>query len=71
MGMKKMRIRITQEGRTEIKVEGGSGEDCLLFTNALEQALGKVQQRELTEDYNAKDNILVAEQEQVNSGYTL
>jgi hypothetical protein len=51
MPMKKMRIRITRDGRTEIRVEGGEGADCLAFTKSMEQALGAVQTRELTADY--------------------
>jgi len=51
MGIKKMRIRIGRNGHTEIRVEGGQGDDCLAFTRAVEQALGQVEQRELTEDY--------------------
>jgi hypothetical protein len=52
MGVKKMRIRITNDGRTEIRVEGGEGGDCLEFTKAMEHALGAVEQRQLTEDYD-------------------
>lgn len=52
MGIKKMRIRIKQDGRTEIRVEGGQGDDCLTFTRAVEQALGQVEKRELTADYD-------------------
>lgn len=51
MSLKKMRIRITQAGRAEIRVEGGDGADCLAFTQAVEQALGQVERREMTEDY--------------------
>jgi hypothetical protein len=42
-----MRIRIGQNGKTEIRVEGGQGDDCRAFTRAIEQALGTVEQREL------------------------
>lgn len=52
MSMKKMRIRITRDGRTEIRVEGAAGSECLAFTQSLEQALGAVQTRELTADYD-------------------
>lgn len=57
MGIKKMQIRITKDGRTEIRVAGGQGEDCLAFTKAMEQALGQVQQRELTEDYHKQEMV--------------
>lgn len=49
--MKKMRIRIARDGRTEIRVEGAEGSECLAFTKAMENALGAVQTRELTGDY--------------------
>jgi hypothetical protein len=52
MAIKKMRIRIKQDGSTEIRVEGGQGDDCLTFTRAVEQALGAVEQRQLTADYD-------------------
>ncbi len=51
MAMKKMRIRIINDDRTEIGVEGGEAGDCLELTQAIERALGQVEQRELTEDY--------------------
>ena len=52
MPMKKMRIRIANDGSTQIRVEGGEGPDCLDFTRAMEQALGVVEHRELTPDYD-------------------
>jgi hypothetical protein len=65
MSAKKMRIRIERDGRTEIRVECGQGNDCLAFTQAIEQALGKVEQRELTADYQA-DPLVVESQEVLN-----
>jgi len=52
MGIKKVRIRIGLDGRTQFKVEGGQGADCVEFTRALEQAVGSVENRELTADYH-------------------
>lgn len=52
MGIKKVRIRIGLDGRTQFKVEGGQGADCIDFTRALEQAVGNVEKRELTPDYH-------------------
>jgi len=52
MGIKKVRIRIGLDGRTQFKVEGGQGADCIDFTRALEQAVGNVENRELTADYH-------------------
>jgi len=64
MAMKKMRIRITRDGRTEIRVEGGEGADCLAFTQAMERALGTVDARELTPDYDKEpEQVLVQETE--------
>jgi hypothetical protein len=64
MSMKKMRIRIGNDGRTQIRVEGGEGADCLEFTKAMERALGAVEQRELTADYDKEPaQVLVQETE--------
>lgn len=66
MSMKKMRIRIGNDGRTQIHVEGGAGADCLAFTQAMEQALGVVEQRALTADYDREpEQVLVADHERV------
>lgn len=59
MGSKKMIVRIGRDGATTIRVEGGEGDDCLLFTRAVEQALGVVQQREFTADYHEHDPLAV------------
>lgn len=48
MPTKKMRITIKHDGRTEIHVLAAEGPECLAFTNAVEDALGTVQTRELT-----------------------
>ena len=46
-----MKIRIDRDGRTEIKVENGVGDDCLAFTRGVEAMLGAVESRErLNED---------------------
>jgi hypothetical protein len=55
--MKKMHVRITQDGRTEIKVEGGHGDDCVTFTSAIEKVLGTVQHREFNADYERLDPV--------------
>ena len=62
---KKMRIRIGRDGRTEIKVEGGQGDDCIAFTRTLEEALGQVEQRELTADYHDADTLAVHAREEL------
>ena len=61
-----MKVRINRNGQTEISVECGNGDDCLVFTKAVEQALGKVEQRELTADYNATDAVSVTSNENLN-----
>ena len=66
MGIKKMRIRIGLDGRTTIRVEGGEGSDCLSFTRAVEQALGPVEQREMTADAEAHDPLAVQAREDLN-----
>ena len=62
--MKKMRIRIGKDGKTTIKVEGGRGSDCELFTKAMENALGHVEAREYLPEY-ALDDLTVSRYEQV------
>lgn len=70
MSAKKMRVRITQDGRTEIKVEGGQGDNCVTFTQALEQKLGQVQHRQFTEDYDAQQVVTINTDEKITD-YTL
>ena len=65
MGIKKMRIRIGHDGRTQIKVEGGEGDNCLAFTRAVENALGVVEARELTADYHVQDSLAVKTSEEL------
>ncbi len=65
MTIKKMRIRIGRDGRTRIAVEGGEGDNCLAFTRAVENAVGAVEQRELTADYHAVDTLAVDTREQI------
>lgn len=65
MGIKKMKIRIGRDGQTQITVEGGEGDNCLAFTRAVENALGTVEQRELTADYHAQDTLTVQDREEL------
>lgn len=61
--MKKMRIRINQDGRATIKVEGGQGSNCELFTQALEKALGQIQEREFLPEHDmGEEEIRLKEQ---------
>jgi hypothetical protein len=68
---KKMIIRIMGDGRTEIRVEGGQGDDCLAFTQAMERAVGRVAQRELTADYHDHDVLTVHADEKIKGHETL
>lgn len=50
--MKKMRIRIGKDGKATVKVEGVSGPGCVELTKAFEEAIGEVEERELTDAYH-------------------
>lgn len=63
--MKKMRILIKKDGKTEIRVEGGQGDNCLSFTKAVEQALGTVEQRELCPEYY-EEPVIVSDKVEVS-----
>jgi Protein of unknown function (DUF2997) len=67
MPTKKMIVRIGRDGATTIRVEGGEGDDCLLFTRSVEQALGMVQQREFTAEYHEHDPLAVVERDGVKT----
>lgn len=53
--MKKMRIRIGRDGKTTVAVEGVAGPSCLEFTKLVEQAVGAVEKRVHTEDFNQEE----------------
>lgn len=67
MTTKKMIVRIGRDGATTIRVEGGEGDNCLVFTRSLEQALGVVQQREFTAEYYEHDPLAVPAHEKVKT----
>lgn len=67
MDSKKMIVRIGRDGATTIRVEGGEGDNCLLFTRSLEQALGVVQKREFTAKYHEHDPLAVSAREDVKT----
>ena len=50
--MKKMRIRIGRDGKATVRVEGVVGPGCLDLTKAVEEAIGEVEERELTDAYH-------------------
>jgi hypothetical protein len=67
MPIKKMRIRIANDGSAQIRVEGGAGPDCLDFTRAMEQVLGVVEHRELTPEYDAEpEQVVIQESERTD-----
>lgn len=67
MTTKKMIVHIDRDGATTIRVEGGEGDNCLLFTRSLEEALGVVQRRELSADYHEHDPLAVSDRENVKA----
>ena len=60
--MKRMRITIKNDGRTTMKVEGAAGEECLDFTRAFEEALGKVEDRVMHEETGESASETIYEQ---------
>lgn len=46
-----LEISIDKEGNVTIKVVGGDGSSCVELTKELEEALGLVDKRTLTENY--------------------
>lgn len=67
MTTKKMIVRIGRDGATTIRVEGGEGDNCLVFTRAVEEALGVVQKREFTAEYYEHDPLAVPVREDVKT----
>jgi len=67
MATKKMIVHIARDGSTTIRVEGGEGDDCLVFTRSVEEALGTVQQREFTDEYHEHDPLAVPAREDVKT----
>lgn len=51
--MKKTRILIKKDGKTEIRVEGGQGDNCLTFTKAIRRNLrtGSAEYWGVTDNY--------------------
>ena len=50
-----LEISIDKEGNVTIKVVGGDGTTCVELTKELEEALGLVDKRTLTENYYQTD----------------
>ncbi|MCA9524111.1 MAG: DUF2997 domain-containing protein [Myxococcales bacterium] len=49
--MHDLKIEITADGKVEILVDGYKGPDCVELTKWLEEQLGSVADRELTQEY--------------------
>ena len=49
--MKKMHVKIGRDGRTQLRVEGAVGAECVEFTRLVEAAVGTVERREYTAAY--------------------
>jgi hypothetical protein len=61
---RKITIRIGRDGKVTLHVEGQPGDQCLLLTQALEQALGgQVESREYTGDYFSQGSELEQQEE--------
>lgn len=58
--MKKMKITISRSGQVSIAVEGAVGPECLEFTKAMEQSVGVVENRVLTDAYHEENVALTA-----------
>jgi len=54
--MAKIKIKITKDGKTQIKVEGVQGSGCNALTKPLEEALGKTVSDQKTQDYYKQNN---------------
>ena len=48
---REMEIEIGRDGKVSIKVKGVTGQECLEFSQFLEEALGETVEQELTSEY--------------------
>lgn len=60
---RKITIRIGRDGKVTLHVEGQTGDQCLLLTQSLEQALGGQVEREYTGDYYDQGSELEQQEE--------
>jgi Protein of unknown function (DUF2997) len=64
----KVEYQIAKDGKVTETVINGSGESCILATEALEKSLGRIESRKLLPEYDdGGDNFLVNEQTQSNT----
>ena len=62
--MKKIKITIRKDGTQKIEVLGASGEECLAFTQQLEQRLGAQDgERVLKPEYSETEPVVEPERE--------
>jgi len=66
MTTKKMIVRIGRDG-AQRSASRREGDNCLVFTRAVEEALGTVQQREFTAEFHEHDPLAVAAREDVKT----
>jgi hypothetical protein len=61
----KIEYRIGKDGKVTETVLNGQGESCVLATETMEEALGKVELREMLPEYEGdQDNSLTIDQSQ-------
>jgi hypothetical protein len=51
MEMQELEITIDKEGQVQVAVRGVHGEGCLAVTRNIEEAVGRVEEREYTPEY--------------------
>jgi hypothetical protein len=51
MDMQELEIQVDREGNVIVHVKGVKGDDCLLLTRSIEDALGRVTDRSLTHEH--------------------
>jgi hypothetical protein len=60
--MKKVRIRISTDGKATVSVEGVQGPACVELTKAFEEAIGEVQERQFCKEYQEEITEQTSEQ---------
>lgn len=51
MEMQELEITIGKDGRVNVAARGVKGEGCLALTKNIEQAVGRIEEREYTAEY--------------------
>ena len=66
--MDELEIKIDEDGNVSIKVLNGKGEKCVELTRELEEALGLVDKRALTDDYYQEEEVEIEDQIEGHGG---